>query len=374
MHQFPFRKTAANADLLKTISEIMAPRGEKPAKPEKKYDKYGAPETTKSGTPQKPQREKYPPVYAKGTTPRVSEPMKTESVTVSESHTRAALEKMSITQLRALLKKYSAKPGSGRELADIRGLLRAKGAGSVLDEGRKGLGKTKYGQALKGLGDAAEKIKANPPKPPVNPFKGTVKEAAPTTAAEWEAANRPSRETAKALQRGMKKYMDKYGKGKPAKPAPSAPVREEMSPCEKSALARLKSANAADLQDKPGAAGQRAHKRLHKTIARVVGEEVESVDEGILGRVKKKIQRAGQAVRTAASDKPSLRTQLDTKRHRHEIAAAAERRKREAEERRKREAEERKHPKPKTKARRSDDDNWSPSSGDDGGWMGAAGI
>ena len=53
---------------------------------------------------------------------------------VSEAHTRAQLEKLSITRLRELLKQYTAKPGSGRELADIRGLLRAKGAGSVVDE------------------------------------------------------------------------------------------------------------------------------------------------------------------------------------------------------------------------------------------------
>jgi len=53
---------------------------------------------------------------------------------VNESHSRSALEKLSITQLRALLKKYTAKPGNGRELADIRGLLRAKGAGVVVDE------------------------------------------------------------------------------------------------------------------------------------------------------------------------------------------------------------------------------------------------
>jgi len=53
---------------------------------------------------------------------------------VSESHTRAQLEKLSTTRLRELLKQYTAKPGSGRELADIRGLLRSRGAGSVLDE------------------------------------------------------------------------------------------------------------------------------------------------------------------------------------------------------------------------------------------------
>lgn len=109
---------------------------------------------------------------------------------VVESHTRAQLEKLSITRLRELLKQYTGKPGSGRELADIRGLLRAKGAGSVLDEG-------------------------------------------------FEADER--------------------------KAARSARVRKWMG--------RLKKANAADLKDKPGAAGEAAHKRLHKTIAKVVGEE-----------------------------------------------------------------------------------------------------
>jgi hypothetical protein len=67
----------------------------------------------------------------------------TESVeVVSEDHSRAALEKMSVGQLRALYKKYSAKaakagiPGGdlAQELANIRGLLRAKGGGVVVDE------------------------------------------------------------------------------------------------------------------------------------------------------------------------------------------------------------------------------------------------
>ena len=59
---------------------------------------------------------------------------------VNESHSRAQLEKMSITRLRELKKKYEAlvlkgDKNASRELADIRGLLRAKGAGSVVDEG-----------------------------------------------------------------------------------------------------------------------------------------------------------------------------------------------------------------------------------------------
>jgi len=58
---------------------------------------------------------------------------------VSESHTRAQLEKLSISRLRELKKKYEGLVLKGdrdaaRELADIRGLLRSKGAGSVVDE------------------------------------------------------------------------------------------------------------------------------------------------------------------------------------------------------------------------------------------------
>ena len=58
---------------------------------------------------------------------------------VVESHTRAQLEKMTTTALRALLKKYTALVAGGSmtaaaELATIRGLLRSKGAGVVLDE------------------------------------------------------------------------------------------------------------------------------------------------------------------------------------------------------------------------------------------------
>jgi hypothetical protein len=59
---------------------------------------------------------------------------------VQESHTRTQLEKMTTTRLRELKKKYEGLVLKGdrdaaRELATIRGLLRAKGAGSVLDEG-----------------------------------------------------------------------------------------------------------------------------------------------------------------------------------------------------------------------------------------------
>ena len=49
------------------------------------------------------------------------------------------------------------------------------------------------------------------------------------------------------------------------------PVSEEASPCEKAAMKRLRDANAADLKEKPGAAGAAAHKRLHKTIKGILG-------------------------------------------------------------------------------------------------------
>ncbi len=234
----PFR-TDPHPSLSRTISEIVAPKGEKPAKP---YDKY-------EGKPKPKSR-------------------------VDESHTSEELEGLSITRLLELKKKYErlvlrGDKNASRELADIRGLLRAKGAGSVLDEGRKGLGKTQYGKALAKMGAAVDAYNKSPkPKPPVNPFK-KVDESAPTTAAEWTAANRPSRETAKALQAGMKKFLSKYGKGKPAKPA-AAPVREGASPCEQGALDAVRRANAADLKEYPGKRGERAHARLHKTIGKIL--------------------------------------------------------------------------------------------------------
>ena len=99
-------------DLTKAISEIVAPK--KPEEKKKtKPDKWGGKEP-----------------YVKNDRNPYTAPHK-----VQESHTRAALEKLSTTRLRELLKQYSGKPGSGRELADIRGLLRARGAGVVVDEG-----------------------------------------------------------------------------------------------------------------------------------------------------------------------------------------------------------------------------------------------
>lgn len=58
---------------------------------------------------------------------------------VSESHTRKELEALPISRLRDLKEKYEGRVLKGdrdasRELATIRGLLRSKGAGVVVDE------------------------------------------------------------------------------------------------------------------------------------------------------------------------------------------------------------------------------------------------
>ena len=211
MNPFPFRRSSQNPDLDRTISEIVAPRNHVPAKPAKPYDKYGDP------------RDKYGDKKKGGKTTGRGKTVTTYAV---ESHTRKELEGLSISRLRELKKKYErlvlrGDRDASRELADIRGILRGRGAGSVLEEGRKGLGKTAYGKALGKMGKAVEDYKAAPkPTPPVNPFK--------------------------------------------------KPVAEGMTPCEKSALARLKSANTEDLKEKPGAAGEAAHKRLHTTIGSIL--------------------------------------------------------------------------------------------------------
>lgn len=139
----------------------------------------GATSPKRNGAASKKPKSVLPPqVRYTPTTPRVTEPLK-----MSESHTRAQLERLSITRLRELKKKYEAlvlkgDKNASRELADIRGLLRSKGAGSVVDEA--------------------------------------------------------------------------------------------VSPCEKAALKRLKSAEAADLKEYPGKKGEAAHKRLHTTIGSIL--------------------------------------------------------------------------------------------------------
>jgi hypothetical protein len=283
---FPFRNPENRSSIGDVIAEITS-RGEQP-----KRKGYAKVEKTPAPIPPSKSGKRYD-----------------KAGKVTESHSRAALERMTTTQLRELQKKYAAAVVKGdrdaaRELADIRGLLRAKGAGSTVDEGvlheggvkaalhdfmeglpagavkalrpvmgdssirggtlrakvgailkkngvpgmvlggssaqividnwdtfhggiqeaRKSIRKTRYGKALQKLGDTAAKITAHnaahPLQPPVNPFK--------------------------------------------------KPVSEGCGECMDSALDTLAAANAADLKDAPGAAGKAAHKRLHKTIGKVL--------------------------------------------------------------------------------------------------------
>ena len=152
---------------------------------------------------------------------------------VVESHTRAQLEKMTTTRLRELKKKYEGLVVKGdrdaaRELADIRGLLRAKGAGSVLDEATEG----------DTHGGGATSVKRKTPPATAKKFRGVP---APVV-------------------------------GVPTTPRGASPLKvsEACGECTTDAIKSLKAANTADLKDKPGAAGAAAHKRLHKTIGKIV--------------------------------------------------------------------------------------------------------
>ena len=82
---------------------------------------------------------------------------------VQENHTRAQLEKLSTTALRALLKKYEGLKGNSKtseELANIRGLLRAKGAGVVLDEASTEVVKARLAARVEKRGGGAAQDKA----------------------------------------------------------------------------------------------------------------------------------------------------------------------------------------------------------------------
>jgi len=97
-------------------------------------------------------------------------------------------------------------------------------------------------------------------------------EPKPRTAAEWSAANRTSRETAKALQRGAARFRKRMAAdgGQKGKGTPAQPVREGATPCERAGLNAVRRANAADLKEYPGARGARAHARLHTTIGKIL--------------------------------------------------------------------------------------------------------
>ena len=209
---------------------------------------------------------------------------------VHESHTRAQLEKLSITQLRALLKRYTAKPGSGRELADIRGILRARGAGSVLDESHTRAqpeGAEQLDEVVVPVG-ALMLLPAWIKKAIVVALVGGTalsyvldklhglklamldKETREQTLAVHEWAKRKAeRHGIKAAKAALLKGH-KPSKGKKPQSKGTKPVSEGASPCEKAAMKRLRDANAADLKEYPGKRGEAAHKRLHKTIGKIL--------------------------------------------------------------------------------------------------------
>ena len=104
------------------------------------------------------------------------------------------------------------------------------------------------------------------------------------------------------------------------------PVSEGASPCEAAAAARLKAANAEDLEEYPGKRGAAAHKRLHRTIKSVVGE---GVIGDTLQRVRNKLRGGGfrtdRAVEAErAEDRRADKEQLDAERR--ERARRAEQR------------------------------------------------
>jgi len=207
---FPFRNPENRSDLAAVISEITS-RGEQP-----KDKGYAKVEKTPAPIPPSKSGKRYDKVQK-----------------VTESHTRAQLEKMTTTRLRELKKKYEGLVVKGdrdaaRELTDIRGLLRAKGAGSVLDEATEG----------DTHGGGATSVKRETP---------------PATAKKFRGVPAPVVYT-------------------PTTPRVTEPLKvsEGCGECTTDAIKSLKAANTADLKDKPGAAGKAAHKRLHKTIGKVL--------------------------------------------------------------------------------------------------------
>ena len=214
---------------------------------------------------------------------------------VDESHTRAQLEKLSITRLRELKKKYEAlvlkgDKGASRELADIRGLLRSKGAGVVVDESRT----QAQPEGAEQLDEVVVPVGALMLLPVwikkaivVALVGGTAlsyvldklhglklamldKETREQTLAVHEWAKRKAeRDGIKAAKAALLKG-NKPSKGKNPQSKGAKPVSEGASPCEKAALKRLRDANAADLEEYPGKKGEAAHKRLHTTIGSIL--------------------------------------------------------------------------------------------------------
>jgi hypothetical protein len=209
---------------------------------------------------------------------------------VAESHSRTALERLTTTQLRDLQKKYAAAVVKGdrkaaEELATVRGLLRAKGAGSVVDEGvlHEGGVKAALHDFMEGL--PAKAVAALRPIMGDSSIRGATLRAkvggvlkrngvpgmvlggssAQIVIDNWDTFHGDLSESrmvgGQDLLQGVKNFVQ--GKGfKTNRDVVGARVNANME--------RLKAANAADLKDAPGAAGKAAHKRLHKTIGKVL--------------------------------------------------------------------------------------------------------
>jgi len=236
---------------------------------------------------------------------------------VNESHTRTQLEKLSTTQLRELKKKYErlvlrGDKDASRELADIRGILRAKGAGVVVDEGvlheggvkaalhdfmeglppkavaalrpvmgdssiRGGTLRAKVGAILKRNGVPSMVLGGSSAQIVIDnwdTFHGDLDESRMVGGADYLQGVK-NLVTGKGFKTdrdvvGARVNANMAAMQKKKKKKGKTPVAEAMTPCETAALQRLKSAESADLKEYPGKKGERAHKRLHKTISGIL--------------------------------------------------------------------------------------------------------
>jgi hypothetical protein len=229
---------------------------------------------------------------------------------VSESHTRAELEKKSTTELRALRKAHSGKtdPRSAETRAHIHGILRSRGAGHALDEGvlheggmkaalhdfmeglpakavaalrpvmgdpsiRGGTLRAKVGAVLKRHGVPGMVLGGSSAQIVIDnwdTFHGDLSEA---TEGDLHGGGATSvkRKTPPATAKKFRRVPAPVVYT-PTTPRGASPMKvsEACGECTTDAIKSLKAANTADLKDKPGAAGKAAHKRLHKTIGKVL--------------------------------------------------------------------------------------------------------
>jgi hypothetical protein len=286
---------------------------------------------------------------------------------VTESHSRAELEKLGVARLRQLKKKYEARAAKGdrdaaRELADIHGLLRAKGGGHGLDEDLQTPARQReMQQKMKGAeratdaaahkymraGEAAHKTADTDPQTAAAYRKAgkdfdkavaktnrlyakdeTERRARKTYGAGGKVVREGAQlderiidevdffQASKNLLKGKgfktnrevsaAKVNANYAAMKARQAKGKSAVAEGCSQCMDGALKSLKAANAEDLKEKPGKAGERAHKRLHKTIAKVVGEETGYPDpmSGQYAALNAAIREVQEAARTEKPKTP----------------------------------------------------------------------